>query len=167
MSFYITIFWMLVTVHMVISDMNQTWSLAPRAPMVWLFVLTTMIVGLFGFNDRSSLVAKVRSWVSTVLSNLLLLVLSLGVLRYNAMHTELIKTVHSPDKQYTINFYLTNGGAMTSLGVLGELDGPLWFYKKVFYDYRMDRAEVEWINNHTVSINGHLLDLGKGETFRD
>ncbi|WP_245676760.1 DUF5412 family protein [Bacillus solimangrovi] len=80
---------------------------------------------------------------------------------------DLFQITHSPDGNYKIEFYLTNGGATTSFGVLGKLDGPLWFKKTINDDYHMDKADVEWINEHTISINNHILDLKKGETYSD
>jgi hypothetical protein len=47
------------------------------------------------------------------------------------------------------------------------MDGPLWFEKTIYYDYRLDQVDVKWINNHTISINNHILDLKKGETYSD
>ncbi|MCY8233457.1 DUF5412 domain-containing protein [Priestia endophytica] len=98
---------------------------------------------------------------------MLSLILFLGVLRVLFIAEDLFETTHSPDHNYKIEFYLINGGATTSFDVLGKLDGPLWFEKTVYDDYRMDHADVKWINNHTVSINNHILDLEKGETYSD
>lgn len=78
---------------------------------------------------------------------------------------KLIETTHSPNMQYVINIYLTNGGATTSYGIIGELNGLLWFKKQVFTDYKINYANVEWKNNYTVSINGHVLNLRKGQTY--
>ncbi|WP_183163957.1 DUF5412 family protein [Alteribacter keqinensis] len=66
-----------------------------------------------------------------------------------------------------MDFYLTNGGATTAFGVIGKIDGPLWFNKTIYNEYRMDKADVEWLDDHTVTINGRTLDLEKGETYPD
>ncbi|MGM0845665.1 MAG: DUF5412 family protein [Bacillota bacterium] len=71
------------------------------------------------------------------------------------------------DDNYTIEFFLTNGGSTTSFGVLGKLDGPLGFEKKIYDEYPMDHVDVEWINEHTVLINNHVLNLKKGDTYSD
>lgn len=88
-------------------------------------------------------------------------------LRVFFVSEDLFETTYSFEHNYKIEFYLTNGGATTAFGVLGKLDGPLWFEKTVYDDYRMDHADVKWINNHTISINNHIIDLEKGETYSD
>ncbi|WP_235988927.1 DUF5412 family protein [Aquibacillus kalidii] len=148
----------------------SAWTIFP--PYVpWSLAMLAFILGIMGFEDKRNKISKLRSWFTVVSSILLLIPLSfvllLGSLRPLFVSEELIKTSHSPDENYTIEFYLTNGGATTAFGVIGKLDGPLWFEKAIYDDYRMQYAEVEWINNHTVSINGHVLDLKRGETFFD
>ncbi|MGM9985921.1 MAG: DUF5412 family protein, partial [Bacillaceae bacterium] len=76
-------------------------------------------------------------------------------------------TSYSPDKSYKLDFYLINGGAMTPFSVAGELDGPLWFTKPIYYDYRSNEVDIEWENNYTVLINGYRLNLKKSETYSD
>jgi hypothetical protein len=93
-------------------------------------------------------------------------VLFLGVLWLFFYSEELMFNTYSPNRQHKINFYLTNGGATTSYGVLGKLEGPLWFNKTIYDDYRMDRADVKWKNNDRISVNNHLLDLKKVKPIR-
>ncbi|RLQ93699.1 hypothetical protein D9X91_16885 [Falsibacillus albus] len=83
------------------------------------------------------------------------------------MSEDLFKTTVSPDDNYKIEFYLTNGGATTSFGVIGKLDGPFWFKKTIYHAYPMDHVKVKWVDNHTVWINNHILDLKKGETYSE
>lgn len=78
-----------------------------------------------------------------------------------------IETTHSPEGDYTINLYTENGGAASSINVAGIIDGPLWFKKNIYDDMNMHKADVEWIDNYTVSINNHILNLNRGETFSD
>ncbi|MDO7788167.1 DUF5412 domain-containing protein [Desulforamulus aquiferis] len=73
----------------------------------------------------------------------------------------LISEVKSPDGAYTVKAYLSNGGATTSFAVLGELN-----YNKVakkpkniYWNYREDHADIKWIDNDTVIINGQKLDV--------
>ncbi|MBM7095234.1 hypothetical protein JSY36_05645 [Bacillus sp. H-16] len=146
---------------------NHTWTISPPAIVLWLFAAASLVLGIFGFNYKPDHVAKVRNWTTVTLSSLLCIVLFLGVLRFLFISEELMKTEHSPDEKYTINFYLTNGGATTAFGVIGKNDGPLWFNKTIYNEYRMDKADVEWLDDHTVTINGRTLDLEKGETYPD
>ncbi|MFD0051662.1 DUF5412 family protein [Actinomycetes bacterium NPDC127524] len=140
------------------------WELAP-AYIPWFLSVIAFIIGIIGFKDKSNRFSKARSWFTLVFSLLLSLFFFLGVIRLFIISEELFETSHSPDNKYTIDFYLGNGGATTSYFVVGKVKGPLWFEKTIYYDYRMTKAKVEWINSHTVSINNHKLDLEKGETY--
>ncbi len=166
-SFYLCIFCLVVSLHLIHSTINQTWSVAPPAYILWILTVIVFIVGIMGFKDKSNRISRVRSWLTVLISLLLSFVLFLGVLRVLFISEDLIETTNSPDNRYTINFYLTNGGAATSFGVLGKIDGPLWFNKTIYNDYHMDQADVEWINEYTVSINNHILNLKNGETYSD
>ncbi|RLL48551.1 hypothetical protein D8M04_04315 [Oceanobacillus piezotolerans] len=103
----------------------------------------------------------------TVLVTFSLSAILLLAIVVNTFTREPIETIQSPDSKITIDFYTVNGGAATSIGVLGIVDGPLWFKKNIYNDNNMHKADVEWTNNHTITINNHTLDLSKGETFSD
>ena len=62
-------------------------------------------------------------------------------------------------------FYHYDAGAAGSFGVRGEINGPLWFKKRIYYQSRVEHVEVEWVNNSTVSINKRTLNLKEGETY--
>ncbi|WP_256464174.1 DUF5412 family protein [Halobacillus amylolyticus] len=47
----------------------------------------------------------------------------------------------------------------------GELNGPLWFKKRIYYQERTENVDVEWESNDTVSINNHILNLDEGDTY--
>ena len=74
---------------------------------------------------------------------------------------ELINEIKSPNGTYTVKAYLTNGGATVSYAVRGELNfnrvnkKP----KNIYWNYREDKATVEWIDDNTVIINGYELDV--------
>lgn len=69
----------------------------------------------------------------------------------------------SPDGTYTVKTYLTNGGATTSYAVRGEL----YFNKEnskpknIYWNYREETANIEWLDEQTVVINGHTLKVPK------
>ena len=67
----------------------------------------------------------------------------------------------SPDGHYTLKAYLINGGATTSYAVRGELvfNESNKDTKNIYWNQREDRADITWIDNDTVEINGHLLDV--------
>lgn len=67
----------------------------------------------------------------------------------------------SPDGKYTLKAYVTNGGATTSYAVRGELvlneeNGKT---KNIYWNDREDHAEIKWIDNDTVVINGKSLNV--------
>ncbi|WP_083430683.1 DUF5412 family protein [Alicyclobacillus macrosporangiidus] len=81
-------------------------------------------------------------------------------------HGTLMKSVESPDHQYKVNIYLTNGGATMDFGIRGELEEERTHYRRnIYWQYHEDKATVLWVNNNMVSINGHVLDVAKGQTY--
>ena len=75
-----------------------------------------------------------------------------------------MQTVTSPDKAYTIHIPSWNAGAAGTFGIVAEQEGFL-FNKRLFQERRIEHAEVSWINDHTIRINGRAIDLAKGETY--
>ncbi len=74
---------------------------------------------------------------------------------------ELISQAQSPDGAYTLKAYRTNGGATVSHAIRGELNynkidkKP----KNIYWNYKEDKAMIEWIDEDTVVINSHELDV--------
>ncbi|HEX6922340.1 MAG TPA: DUF5412 family protein [Bacillales bacterium] len=101
------------------------------------------ILGIIGFRYNNSRFARLGSWLTVITSFFLSLVLFLSVIRPLIISEKLIMTTHSPEDTYTINLYLTNGGATTSFGVKGVIDSALWLNKTIYSDYNMDHAHVE------------------------
>ncbi|MEK5217381.1 DUF5412 domain-containing protein [Psychrobacillus sp. FSL H8-0487] len=69
----------------------------------------------------------------------------------------------SPDGKFTLKAYVTNGGATTSYAVRGELvfnekNGKT---KNIYWNYREEDAEISWVDNDTVIINNHTLNVPK------
>lgn len=67
----------------------------------------------------------------------------------------------SPDGTYTVKAYVTNGGATTSYAVRGELifNESNKKTKNIYWNERENKAHITWIDNDTVEINGHSLDV--------
>ncbi|MEF3310120.1 DUF5412 domain-containing protein [Paenibacillus sp. GYB004] len=73
---------------------------------------------------------------------------------------ELVKQIDSANKSYTINMYLVNGGATTGYSIRGELvDNKKGSKKNMYWGYREEQTNVTWLDDHTVTINGHKLDV--------
>lgn len=66
----------------------------------------------------------------------------------------------SPNGTYTVTAYLNNGGATTSYAVLGTLknnkNGEI---KNIYWQYRCEKAEMEWLGDETIKINGVELSV--------
>ncbi len=68
--------------------------------------------------------------------------------------------VESPNGEYTVNAYLCNGGATVAYAVRGEVvNNETGKKRNIYWDYKIKTAEIEWINNDVVSINGHVLNI--------
>lgn len=150
-----------VAAYSLYSNARNVWLIAPPNYVILLLSILALVLGIRGFTDTSSWHARLRSWLTTIFSSVLIVLLCIAMLftAYFSGEKELIKTVHSPDGHYTIDFYYTDAGAMGTFGILGELKGPLWFRKRIFAEKRVDQVEVEWENNHTILINNKRLDL--------
>ncbi len=73
---------------------------------------------------------------------------------------ELVATYDSPDSDYTINIYLCDGGATTDFTIRGELVDNLNEEKKnIYWGYHEDEADVHWLDDETVVINGRTLHV--------
>ncbi len=163
-AFYLCLFCVVLSLNSMFSNFTPIWSVAPPVKIILFFSISAFVIGIFGFKYKTGWMAICRSLFTVVVS----MVLSLFLLMIGMFFSEgyqLINKTHSPDNSYTINLYRTNGGATTSFGIKGVLNGPLWFKKTIYFQDRMAQADVEWKNNNTVSINNHLLNLKKGETY--
>lgn len=76
---------------------------------------------------------------------------------------ELLTEVESPGGQYTVKAYLTNGGATVSYAVRGEVvyHDKKEKKKNIYWQYREEKAEIVWLDDQNVSINGIELDVRK------
>lgn len=147
--------------------MNNTWLIAPPNYILFMISFLSFFLGIKGLKDKRNWLTKTKSWLTITLSLLtsivLFLALSLPLVSLGA--NEHIKTVSSPDNSYTIEFFRWDAGAAGTFGVRGELNGPLWFKKRIYYGKRIENVNVEWKSNNEVSINNHVLKLNEGETF--
>lgn len=81
-------------------------------------------------------------------------------LYYHKPQGEFMYGVESPNGEYTVNAYLCNGGATVAYAVRGEVvNNETGEKRNIYWDYRIKTAEIEWINNDVVSINGHVLNI--------
>lgn len=74
---------------------------------------------------------------------------------------ELIAQADSPDGAWRVEAYLVNGGATTAYGVRAfakELTG-FKRTRRIYWQYREEEAEIVWLDERTVSVNGVILDV--------
>ena len=80
---------------------------------------------------------------------------------------ELLGETVSSDGKYKVEAYLINGGATVDWSVkcyLREGESK----KEIYRDYHINEANMVWIDNDTISINNHNIDLPNGKyDFRD
>ena len=168
-SFYLILVCLGLAAYSLYSHFTHAWLIAPPNYMLLIMSLLAFYLGVFGFKDKRNWRTKTRSWITIILSSLLSIGLFLGVSLTLLLSllgaSEHVKTVHSPDDNYTIDFYRYDAGAAGSFGVRGELNGPLWFKKRIYYQDSIDQVEVDWKNNSTVSINKHILNLKEGDSY--
>jgi hypothetical protein len=79
---------------------------------------------------------------------------------------EYVDTYPSKDSHYLVTVYLVNGGATVDFAIRAELVNEEYHHvKNIYWGYKEDKATVIWLNNDIVSINGHKLNVKKGETY--
>lgn len=136
--------------------------------LILIFLVNAFYFTLRGYKSLRGL-GKVWGWflgiVSFSLSGIvaLFLLLQLAIIAFGG--ATYLLTSESPDKQYKIDFYYFDAGAMGTFGVRAELDGPLWFKKNMYYERHATEAKIEWLDNETAVINGNRLNLKEGESF--
>lgn len=78
---------------------------------------------------------------------------------------EYITELTSPNETYTVTAYLNNGGATTSYAVLGTLkNNKNGKNKNIYWQYRCEKANMEWLNDEVIKINGKELNV-KNEIY--
>lgn len=76
---------------------------------------------------------------------------------------ELLSESFSPDNKYKVEAYLVDSEATTDFGVKCILFVDNKKSKTIYSDYHIRDANIEWIDNDTVSINSHIIDLPDGK----
>lgn len=72
---------------------------------------------------------------------------------------------NSTNKTYTVTAYLNNSGATTDYAVLCTLkNNNNGKTKNIYWQYRCEKADMEWLNDETIKINGKELNV-KNEIY--
>lgn len=73
---------------------------------------------------------------------------------------QLIEEFPSPDGTYQINAYLVSGNATVDFSVRCEVvETASGAMRNIYWQYRCSSANVLWIDDHTVDINGIVLNV--------
>ena len=75
---------------------------------------------------------------------------------------KLLQESISQSGKYSIKAYLHNGGATVDWAVNCDLIIDDKKTKRIYRDYHIKEANIIWINENTVSINNHIIDLPDG-----
>ena len=67
----------------------------------------------------------------------------------------------SPNGKYTVQTYVSNGHSTVAPAVRGEViyHDKNDKIRNLYWAYRTETGEIEWISEHIVSINGMELDV--------
>ena len=133
--------------------------------MVFISVIYLLKKGAKSVQGVTKFLASLIGAGSFLITALLLCVFLLQLVILLLGGATPLTTSISPDQRYKIHFYYFDAGAMGTFGVRGELDGPLGFKKQMYYERHATEAQVKWLNDHTISINGNELNLKNGEYF--
>ncbi|MCM1364841.1 MAG: DUF5412 domain-containing protein [Faecalibacterium sp.] len=72
---------------------------------------------------------------------------------------ELIGEYTYTETDNKINVYLCNGGATTDYAIKADFVDKNNKIKTIYWAYHERNAEVQWIDNETVSINGKIMNV--------
>ena len=73
---------------------------------------------------------------------------------------ELILSSDSPNGQYRIDAFLCNGGATTAFSVrCAVVETSTNKSRNIYWQYRQETAEIKWIDETNVNINGVELNV--------
>ncbi len=91
------------------------------------------------------------------------LVFDIGISQRNMAETYLL-TSKSPDGNYTLKAYKTEPGATVDFSVKVYLvdDEEKNLVYNAYHEYE---ADINWIDNDRVSINGEILNISQGEKY--
>jgi hypothetical protein len=114
---------------------------------------------------------KKKSVDKSLIISFIVLLLFIGLIGYgvywaffdvNRLPTgEFLTEEISPDGIYTLKAYRSSGGATTDFAIRGELvfnkrNGKT---KNIYWNYHEETANIKWIDNDTVVINGQYLNV--------
>lgn len=113
---------------------------------------------------------KIRIIIYAAVAGCLITAFTIWQLFFNPRHLpsgDYISQSTSPNGKYTVKIYQSNGGATTDFAIRGEVtynNKNFHKTKNIYWNYPQEKASVKWINQDTVNISGHVLNVKK-DTF--
>lgn len=148
-------------------DRMNVWRIIPGY-FVYIFYLISVFLVVMAFQKKHiKTVPQKFLIIIPILINIVLTVILCIYLFFSmaiGRSFPLIQTETSPDEKIELNFYSFDAGGMGTFGVIGEVNGPLWFKKRIYYEKRIQDIEIEWIDNDTLLINKQLIELKEAGT---
>lgn len=98
---------------------------------------------------------KIVIVVVAVIVLILLLYFRFFVSMYHLPEGEYLVSSASPEGRYRLNVYISET-SLSAPAIRGELeDLETQKTKNIYWDYRQETAEIEWMDQNMISINGH------------
>ncbi|MBP0723728.1 hypothetical protein J5Y03_00850 [Bacillus sp. RG28] len=116
-------------------------------------------------NEIKSTKKKVKLVLSLVATLFLVLILYGIYSIQRPPKGDFIEQSTSPKGTYTVKTFLINGGATTDFAVRGELifNKNKSKCKNIYWEYHTSKSNIYWIDENTISINGHEISLPYGK----
>ena len=124
---------------------------------------------IYNDNEIENEIKSTKKKVKLVLS--LIATLFLAFILYGIYYIQkppkgdFIEQSISPKGTYTVKTFLINGGATTDFAVRGELvfNKNKSKSKNIYWEYHTSKSNIYWIDDNTISINGHEISLPYGK----
>ena len=98
--------------------------------------------------------------LASIAAAVVLLVVSLIILFESRSATKVIGNYPSPDEAHTVIVYLESGPAFSPFIVYAKVKGEgIWGKRSIYSQENIESADVEWLDERTVEINGVVLDI--------
>ncbi len=73
---------------------------------------------------------------------------------------DILEISQSENQKYTVTAFLNNGGDTVDYAVLCQVkDNETNKAKNIYWQYHCETANIKWIDDETVSINGVILNV--------
>lgn len=108
-----------------------------------------------------------------LVSIIIVLIIIFSLIKFSSYlfepNEKLISVVKSKDNKYIVEAYVINGNATVDWAVRCYLKTDNKSKGKLIYnDYHVSTVTMTWVDDDTIDINGHYIDLPYGKyDFRD